>query len=392
MSSEKNDECFLVFSDDWGEHPSSCQHLFRHIAKRYKTIWVNTIGMRNPTFTKRDLNKAFLKIRKMVTEPDSDEPKSRKENLRLSVCQPPMFPFSKMPFVRKINQILVKMVVRRQMEKMGIARPILMTTVPNAIDYIGYFDEKRVVYYCVDDFSEWPGLEKDLVIEMEKGLIQKSDLFMATSEQLYNKLAGKCKPTYLLTHGVDVEHFSRRRDAEHPLLQEIPKPMVGFFGLFDERSDQSLIAQLASEMPCISFVVTGKVEVNTERIKNCRNVYFTGDISYEELPKLVQGWDACFLPYANTKLVDSISPLKLKEYLATGKPVVSTPIKEALKLDGYIEIAYTKQDWIEILKSVVDQDGKDLTDLHEIRGAFLEKENWQNKAFELLNMCFNKGI
>ena len=99
-----------------------------------------------------------------------------------------------------MNRKFVHRAVRDQLLLLSISHPVLVTTVPNACDVMGYCAVKRVVYYCVDDFAEWPGLEKHLVKEMEEALIRKSDIFMATSHILYEKLCRYGKPAHLLTH------------------------------------------------------------------------------------------------------------------------------------------------------------------------------------------------
>lgn len=374
---------FLVFSDDWGEHPSSCQHLFRHIAKDNPTVWVNTVGMRVPQLTLADGKKALRKVRKMLLGERMGAPVVRNHEavLKLTVCQPPMFPFSRPAACRVVNKALVVHAVRRNLKKMALKRPILMTTVPNACDYIGAFDERAVIYYCVDDFAEWPGHEYRIVREMEAELIHNADILVATSEKLRDRLFREGKPTYLLSHGVDFEHFARHDLEEHPALTNIPRPRVGYFGLFDERSDQRLLAELAKKLPQISFVITGRVEVETSRLNAIPNVYFTGAVAYEDLPSIAAGWAACVLPYVQNKLTDAINPLKLKEYLATGRPVVSTPIPEAVRFAPYVTCCKTIEEWRQTLCSAIDKraafPSEDLLNI-------LARENWEAKAAQLL--------
>src|SRR5208283_5183942 len=173
---------------------------------------------------------------------------------------PPMLPFSELAGVRLINRASVVRSVRNRMAAFGIIDPILVTTVPNACDCIGRCGESGVIYYCVDDFTEWPGLAQKLVRKMEDELIEKSDRLIATSQKLFDRLSKSGKPAYLLTHGVDTEFFQQNIAREHALLDGISRPRVGYYGLFDERSDHALLAELALRMPDVSFVITGRVE------------------------------------------------------------------------------------------------------------------------------------
>ena len=373
---------FLVFSDDWGEHPSSCQHLFRRISQRHKVLWVNTIGMRNPKLALSDFKKAFLKVRKMLIVRVGKAQKVPRENV--ISCQPVMLPFAEVSWVRRINCTSVIKTVRRKLRKLDIRNPILVTTVPNACDYIGKCGESKVIYYCVDDFSEWPGLETKMVREMEEKLIQQSDCHIATSQELFDRLSKSGKPTYLLTHGVDTEHFKQTVKREHLLLDGIPRPRIGYYGLFDERSDHGLLAELAARMPDVSFVITGQVDSDFLSRQRLPNVYFTGSVRYADLPSMLKGWDVLMLPYKMNDLTKSISPLKLKEYLITGKPVVSTPIPEVLKLKDYVSVAATIDEWIISIRLCLD---RPQNATRRPGDDFWTNETWEKKAEYFLQIC-----
>lgn len=371
---------FIVFSDNWGEHPSSCQHLFKRIAVKNLVLWVNTIGMRNPKFSISDLRKVYYKMRKMLRGSQQDE-QMKRDGILLYVCQPFMLPFSSITFIRKLNQYFVTRTVRRYARKLKILHPILVSTVPNACDYIGFFNEKKAVYYCVDDFSQWPELEHDLVREMENRLVNKANILVATSQKLYQKLLLEGKPIYLLTHGVDVNIFLQIPVQEHHCLNNIPKPRIGYFGLIDERNDQHLIAALASEMQDYSFVMTGPIVTDVTFLKNRLNIYFTGPLPYTELPSLIKGFSALFIPYIVNDFTDSISPLKLKEYLITGKPVITTPLAEAHQYAQYITLATTVLEW----RSAFEKDLKlNVVARQKSILEWMQDETWESKAEHFL--------
>lgn len=380
MAKTIKNACFLVFSDDFGEHPSSCQHLFRHISQQNSILWVNTIGMRSPRLTKRDLIKTLIKIRKMALSFFGKE-KKIPNITNIKVCQPPMIPFLNIPFIRAINRRSVAHHVKRQLDALNFKNPILVITAPNACDYIGLFSEKRVVYYCVDDFSQWPGLEKNLVKEMETELIIKSDIHIATSQLLLEKIERFGKHAKLLTHGVDIDFFSNTQTGEHKLLANIPKPRVGYFGLFDDRSDQELITKIATALPNVSFVITGDIETDTSQIAKLPNIYFTGSIPYSELPAMAMGYDICMLPYKINELTNAIQPLKIKEYLATGKPVISTAIKEAEKLVPLICASNSPEEWLEFIQARLENPTS--LDLKE-RKTLIKNESWEKKSEQFL--------
>jgi glycosyltransferase involved in cell wall biosynthesis len=341
MDRQDKKTSFLVFSDDFGEHPSSCQHLFEYISAEYPVLWVNTIGLRDPTLSLRDIHKAGSKLFRMLAS--SLRQNRRPDQLRHDII-----------------------------------------TAPNACDFIGVFDESRSVYYCVDDFSEWPGMNQDFVAPMERELIDRCGVLVSTSTALIERMEARGRSAHLLTHGVDADLYASYRGDEHALLQHIPRPRIGYFGLFDERSDQQLLAEIAASMPEVSFVITGPVETGTSRLTALDNFYFTGAVPYGELPSMAHGFDICMLPYRVNKLTNAIQPLKLKEYIATGKPVISTPIREARALSAFIDLAESAEQWIALIaRHLAGKGSRSSADTER----FLDQESWSAKATEFLHHC-----
>ncbi len=200
-------DSFIVFSDDFGEHPSSCQHIFKNLKTDVPCIWVNTVGMRLPKFSISDLKKIFLKLKKMLGATNSNHSNVSTLNSIL-VIQPPMLPFVSLPGIKFFNAYSVNRNIKKKMEELKISSPIIITTAPNACDYLDKLIQNRIIYYCVDDFAEWPGLNKELVHRMEEKLISTADVFIATSRKLFEKLTKTGKKVYLLTHGVDLNFFN----------------------------------------------------------------------------------------------------------------------------------------------------------------------------------------
>jgi glycosyltransferase involved in cell wall biosynthesis len=223
---------------------------------------------------------------------------------------------------------------------------------------------------------------------MEKKLISRSTELVATSRQLFRKLEKIGKPTYLLTHGVDLNLFAGKTGAEHPCLAGIPKPRAGYFGLFDERSDQNVIAAVASQMPEFSFVFTGPTAIDAKALKRFPNIFFTGPVPYTDLPSLVSGLDVLFIPYLVNEFTESISPLKLKEYLVTGKPVIATPMAETILLEEYLTIVRTTQDWKVGLSAALSAD---ISARQKAIREMMAGESWARKAAAFVQICMGRG-
>jgi len=366
---------FIVFSDDWGRHPFSCMHLMRQFLPCNRILWVNTVGMRLPGFTVYDFKRSIEKIGSWLGKSTSKEEIPN----NLTIISPVTIPFSTIRQVRLFNKRSVIWKVKKEMERLGFQNPILLATLPNAVDYVGDLGEIFDVYYCVDEFSKWPGVLKNLVEKMEKELIAKADLIVATSEELQRIKRKDSIPTHLLPHGVDLNHFRKSRTLEPaPLFKNLRKPVIGYFGLFDERTDLDLIDYMARNRPEWTFAFIGPKKVGAENLSKDKNVFFFPPVPYQELPRYLSGIDVFIIPYKLDELTKYINPLKLKECLAAGKPVISTPLPEVLKLREAVEIAYTREGFLdqisEALSKPFNQSAAD---------KVLEGEDWSFKAEEI---------
>ena len=364
---------FIVFSDDWGRHPFSCQHLMKHFLRHNRVLWVHTIGMRRPRLTLYDLKRSIQKLRSFAapTEPVNLPP-------NLTTLSPVMVPFGN-PLARRFNRNSVIRTVRRRLQELEFRAPLLLTTLPNAADYLGAFGEAAAVYYCVDDFTLWPGVNRPLVADMEERLLRGVDLLVCSSPELARIKTREGLRTEVLPHGVDYEHFARA--GIHPRrpvagLEGLRKPIIGYFGLFGEWVDLPLLLALVRQHPEWTFVFLGTVVVDVSALAACPNVRFTGPVPYEELPDHVAHLDVLILPYLTGGRGQSITPLKLREYIATGKPVVATSIPECRLYESVISVVSSREEFVASLNALVaDGDSR-----AEERCCAMRDEGWDRRA------------
>ena len=187
MSGTQGQTRLVVFSDDWGRHPSSCQHLIRQLLPRYPTIWVNTIGTRRPGLSPGDLRKIGAKLRQWVSPPaDSQTGLPGK----LTVLSPRMWPGFGRPWQRKLNRRLIARTVNARLgPRQAGERRMAVTTLPITADLVGALAVDRWTYYCVDDFVVWPGMDGPLMQSMERELAAKVDVAVAAAPALAERLS-----------------------------------------------------------------------------------------------------------------------------------------------------------------------------------------------------------
>lgn len=364
---------FLVFSDDWGRHPFSCQHIMQHFLPHNRVLWINTIGMRLPRFCLYDVKRAAGKIASWTLNSSQED---LPDNLR--IVSPVMIPFNNAHPVRAFNRWNVVRAVRNAMAEWNIQNPIFLATVPNSSDYIGCFNEEIVVYYCVDDFIVWPGMNlPDLVMELEKRILEESDIVVAVSDELYENKKSDKGFTRLLTHGVDVEHFAASSaPRQRPVaLADIQGPVIGFYGLIDSHLDVEIIRGLLDWRSDWTVLLIGTKRIDLGMLEERPNFRWLPAVPYAELPHYSSAFDVAIIPYVVNRHTNTANPLKLREYLATGKPVVTTAMAEVYRFREHLRIATDPEEF-------AGQVGEALFDSVDLatRRACLQGEAWADKA------------
>lgn len=226
--------------------------------------------------------------------------------------------------------------------------PILWLYNPEQGTLIGRFKECLSVYHCIDEFTAGTrGRKRRVIAALERDLLRKADVVFANSVLTYENKRRFNPHTYRIPSGADVEHFAQALDPElplHPAIAAIPHPIAGFLGNVTDRLDIPLLAQVANQLTDWQFVFIGQTypqKVDLSPLTGLTNVHFLGKYPFGELPSLVKGMDVFLLPYTDDELARFRSPLKLYEYLAAGRPVVSTVHPEAQEMSEVICLATT---------------------------------------------------
>jgi len=366
----------ICFSNDWDGDPLSKKHIMKRLARSNRVLWVNSIGNRNPTVSKSDFSRAFKKLRAFFKGP-------RRVSDGIHVITPLAIPFHGNAVARRINQWLVVATLRSAIRKLGFQKCVTWTFLPSSANVAGYLGEEMVIYHCTDEFSEFSGTSKNAILDMEQRLITKADCVFVSAERLLRNKAQHNPNIFLIRHGVDVEHFRKACDDGTPIPEDIariPSPIIGFFGLIADWVDLRLIADLALARPHWSFVLVGKIATDLSAVANVPNIHILGQKRYEDLPGYCRRFDAAILPFVINELTLNANPLKLREYMAAGLSVVSTPIPEVQELGARVRIGSTCEDFIAHLECVLSQEssGTRLAVSKE-----MDRESWDARVEEM---------
>ncbi len=381
----------VVFSDDWGRHPSSSQHLVRCLLDRVPTLWVNTIGMRAPGVSLDDLGKIAGKLKQWASPRREDN--ALPTNLR--VISPRMWPGFRSGWQRRFN---AGRIARDANRALGDGGGTMMTTLPITADLVGRLNVDRWVYYCVDDFSVWPGLDGDVMREMEAQLIENVDEVVAVSPHLVDRLGKMGKGAALLTHGIDLDLWSPQpadpaqvesEIAELPLPDWWPRDSNGillFWGLIDRRLDVGWCEAL-TQIDATMLVLVGPTQYPDPALNRLTNLLMPGPVEMERLPQLAAAADVLVMPYQDLPVTRAMQPLKFKEYLATGRPVVARNLPAT---EPWQEAADLVESPEALISAVNERMGKPLPASQIEARKRLAQESWQRKAEQLWEHLFDE--
>lgn len=271
----------------------------------------------------------------------------------------------------------------------NISYPLLWVDVPYWQRIVDHFDREMLIYNCMDSYADFSDLGEffpDLGI-MERELAEKTDLILVSSKFLQQRFHAEVEKTVIIPNGVDQKHFNPFTKLPIPQdIGRIKRPIVGYYGAIAEWFDIDLVAYLSQQMPEYSFVLIGLVTVDVSNLKRRPNVYFLGEKPYLELPKYLQQFNIAFIPFKKNSLTISTNPVKLYEYLAGGKPVVSIDLPEIRQFADFVYIAENKQEFAKLLKGV----GQELAGKKYERYQAVAGEDWDNRIIDILSTIQGK--
>lgn len=206
---------------------------------------------------------------------------------------------------------------------------------PMALPMADKLEPQGLIYDCMDELSAFRGAPPEL-LDQEIALLRVADVVFTGGRSLYNAKKHRHPNIHCFPSSVDALHF-RRDMADHPLHKDIAGPRLGYCGVIDERIDLQLIAGIADARPEWQVVMVGPtVKIDPAQRPQRPNIHWLGQQSYQDLPAFINGWDVCLLPFALNDSTRYISPTKTLEYMACGKPSVSTAIRDVVEPYGHV--------------------------------------------------------
>lgn len=380
--------CFSA--QDWWYHnrAHSDFQLMRRIARERPVLFVNSIGMRMPApgrstqVTRRIIRKARSVLR-FVSQPLPDTP-------GFHVVTPLILPFYGSPALRSLNARLVRAQIQLIARHVGIdvSDAVILVTIPTAWDVVAPMGRRAVLANRSDLHSAFEETDQDMIRGLESKLLVNSDAVVYTSRSLMDSerpLSGD--RSFFLDHGVDLSRFGEVVGPRPQDIADLEGPIVGFFGGLDDYVvDLDLLGHVARELPEATLLLIGDATCPIDELTNMANVRWLGFRPYEEIPAYGATFDVALMPWLRNDWIEHSNPIKLKEYLALGTPVVSTDFPEVRYYSDVVAVAGDPDEFLALVRAALEGQAVGTT---EQRRARVAGASWDRRAEELLALGEN---
>jgi glycosyltransferase involved in cell wall biosynthesis len=358
-----HDKSIICFGgeDWWYHHPHSKNHLMRRFARAgNKVIFVNSISMGLASVRSKDL------VPRITRKLKSYAKLARTTEEGITVVSPAVVPFFGSRAATIANRRLLTSQIAGLARRRGLSNPILWIAIPTAIEVVGRLNESLVIYHISDKYDANTmdhATDPAFIRSLHERAIEAADLIFYSSRKLLAEATRGLERSHLLEQAVDFDHWAQissglRIAAE---VEKIPRPRIGYFGAIEPwLIDQELIKQAARERPDWNWIFIGNKSRGLD-IENLPNVHFLAPVSYDDLPSYAAGFDVCVLPWnTDVPFTSYGSAIKVREYLASGKPVVISPLPEYETMSDVLRIGRSADQFLQLVDEALHEEGADL--------------------------------
>ncbi len=371
--------------DWWYHHPHSKNHLMRRFALAgNKVIFVNSISMGMASVRSKDL------VPRIARKLKSYAKLARTTEEGITVVSPAVIPFFGSRAATIANRRLLTSQIAGLARRRGLSRPILWIAIPTAIEVVGRLNESLVIYHVSDKYDANTmdhATDPAFIRRLHEQAIAAADLIFYSSRKLLAEATHGLERSHLLEQAVDFDHWSQisrgdLRIAES--VEQIPRPRLGYFGAIEPwLIDQELIKQAARERRDWNWIFIGNKSRGLD-IESLPNVHFLPPVAYQDLPNYAAGFDVCVLPWNTDVTFTSYgSAIKVREYLAAGKPVVIAPLPEYESMSAVLRIGRTRDQFLELVSEALQETGNELM---KARQAAVRDGTWDARAEWVSNL------
>ena len=387
----KNENIICISSIDWDFIWQGHQEIMSALARNgNRVLFIENTGVRSPGL--RDISRIRNRVKNWLRGVKG----IRKEEDNLYVFSPLVLPFPYLWAARWVNKRMILSILNRWIKVMDFSDPIIWTFLPTplSIDIADNIMKKLFIYYCIDNFSVSSVAAKKIK-KFEKRLLKNIDLVFVTSGELYNYCSRYNPKVYKFPFAVNFKEFEKVRmeDTSIPKeLKNIKPPIIGYVGGMHKWIDQDLIKVLAEKYPQYSFVFIGPVQTDIGKLLGFSNIHFFGKKEHAKLPFFIKYFDVGIIPYLISEYTNNVYPTKLNEYLALGKPIISTQLPEIVEFNkeygDIVHICESKEKFGRHINMAINEDNRILSS----RRIEVSKDNSWDARIEKMSQLMQEEI
>ncbi len=383
-STQQFDGIICFGGEDWWYHNRGHydMQMMRELSKHVPVLYVNSIGMRVPSvgegsmFLKRVLRKLKSLKRGLV-----------KVREGFWVASPLVAPAG---MGAGLNRWALAKQVKLFARRAGIRKPLVWVACPPGAEVVDRLNPVGVVYQRTDRFEDFEGVNRDRIKGFDTFLKDRAELTLYCSSWLMGQEGDGCRSAEFIDHGCDYDAFAQAGQdpaSEPEDVKPIARPRVGFIGGIDKHTfDPELFVEVAERLPDARFVMVGGCSL-PEGWADLPNVHFLGRRQYEEVPGYMAACDVLIMPWNRTDWIQACNPVKLKEYLAIGRPIVSTPFPELERFAGLVEVADTAEGFAAAISRVLASEHNEAPGRTRVAS-----ETWSAKGLVALEALSARGF
>jgi glycosyltransferase involved in cell wall biosynthesis len=317
------------------------QTVMRLLARHNRVLYVNALGSRRLSLKLSELPWYLKRAQRLFQ-------KNIEQSAEFMVYNARIIPLVYNDIINKINKILLKKQFLTLISRTDFEKYILWIGTPTVAFALDLFKPVLSVYNPVDRYYAFPFVNGFKIREYERQIATRSDIIFCTSEAIKKDLLPYNEYCYTITHGVDFHRFNSalKSDIIPDDIKAIGQPIVGFFGGLDDWVNVRLLYNLAIQYPDANIVLIGSKLRDLSNLERLPNIHFLGFKNPEDLPIYLKQFKVCLIPYVINERLVAVDPIKLREYLAMGKPVVSTDLPEVRRLGDLVYIAENENDFV----------------------------------------------
>jgi glycosyltransferase involved in cell wall biosynthesis len=353
--------------NEWVGLPVNSHHLMREAASRgYRVLYVDPIGLRRPTMSRKDVAKLGRRVRLLRAPLAPVEP-------RIWRLAPAAIPLQDTNLGIAVNKRLLALQIRRALARLRADRVLLWAYPPQLVALRTEIHCELAIYHRTDDYVSLPGVNAELLGSWEIQAVENADLCIAPARAYLEGPLRNARNALWVPNAVDHRRFDPSRIGPDPLPQ-IGRPRLLVMGTFDAWVDLDLLHDVMSSRPSWTLVLAGTAKISLERLLTLENVHFLGRVPYEDLPTLVSHCDVGLVPFRIGPVAADATPSKLYQYLAGGLPVLCTPFLDPALFDGRVTIGPAAADgFADLLEGLLATDSDAA---RRARRMFVREHTW----------------